>query len=39
MKLNSHKPVKYLCNQSNKCNGKDASFSFKIGWTTVFNGC
>ena len=37
IKLNSHKTVKYLCNQSNNCNGKDPSFLFKIGWSRDIN--
>ena len=37
VKLNSHKSVKYLWNQSNKCSSKDASFLFKTSWLHDIN--
>ena len=37
VKLKSHKTGKYLCNWSNKCNGKDASFLLKTGWSCDIN--
>ena len=34
----SYKTVKYLCNRSNKYNGKDASFLFRIDWLRDIKG-
>ena len=33
MKLNSHKSLRYLCNEPNKYNDKEALFLIKIGWS------